>query len=130
MKHMLCTPSGSAQRSTETERPPIGLEDFFQLTVLGTDGLFPVVDCRLQILTGRRIVARLSSPVLTDACIRIDCKDAAVYGEVLGCWQEGSSIFGAIELQQAVTGLSELSAIRREFENPTLLQDSTHQLTA
>jgi hypothetical protein len=127
---MLCRISGFAPGSTETERSPIGLEEFFQITVLSTNGLFPVVDCRMQILDGRRIVATLSTPVVPDACIRIDCKDAALYGEVLGCWQEGSSIFGAIELHQAVTGLSELSAMRREFENPPLLQDSAHQLTA
>jgi hypothetical protein len=126
---MLYTISGSAARSRETDRT-IGLEDFFQITVLGADGNFPVVDCKMQTLAGRRVVARLSTRVFADACIRIDCKDAALYGEVLGCWQENSSIFAAIELHEAVTGLSELCALRGEFENPTSVLDSAHQLTA
>lgn len=126
---MPCEAPGTAITVCETERSSsVGLMDFFQLTVLGTNDA--VVDCRVHTLVGRRLIARLSTRIVADACIRIDCNDAALYGEVFGCWQEGASIFGAIELRHALTGLSALAAIRQEFENPAPLQVAAHQLTA
>ena len=100
--------------SPGTEGPSATLGEEFLIRVLGTEEFS--VTCSLPKLAGRRLVGRLSAPVPVEACIEIDCDDALLLGEVLGIWREGSSIFGAIEIQQALVGLDELKAIRNSLE--------------
>ena len=94
--------------------PVMQLEDRVQMSVLGKDG--SPVTAYPRKMVGRRLIAGLSSPIPTDACVRIDGTDGFVLGEVRGCWREGSMIFGAIELHHALTGLTELAYMREEFE--------------
>jgi hypothetical protein len=58
---------------------------------------------------GRKVLVKTSSPVSADTCIRIDCDDSLILGHVLGCWRENLTIFAAIELEDALVGLSKLT---------------------
>jgi hypothetical protein len=108
----------------------ICLDDLFGMRLLGPGDVTAVVECRLRKLEGRRLTARLSAVVPPDTCIKIECNDAVLYGEVLWCWLEGSSVFGAIELQQALVGLSELSSVFRNFEDLSGNQGAAERLSA
>ncbi len=80
------------------------------MRVLGTDEF--TMACSLhERVSPHRIIVRLSDPLPPGACIRIDCDDALLLGDVLGGWRQGSSIFAVIELRQALAGLAELKSI-------------------
>jgi len=74
-------------------------------------------------LVGRRLIARVAETMSAGELVRIDVQDAFLLGEVLGCWREGSAVFAAIELQQALTRLSEL-ATHFGTRNPAELRRS------
>ena len=42
-------------------------------------------------------------------CVRIDCKDAFVLGEILGCWREQSATIAVVKLIQELSGLGKLA---------------------
>jgi hypothetical protein len=85
----------------------------FRMTLLNEDA-DSILFCQVQHLFGRRLVAKLSGPVLRNTCVRIDCEDSSVLGEVLSCWYEEAAVVAAIELDQALTGLAELAVLREE----------------
>jgi hypothetical protein len=60
-------------------------------------------------LIGRRLIVQVSEYMNREDAVRIDSGDAFVLGEVLGSWREGSNIFAAIELRQALTSVSEFA---------------------
>lgn len=86
---------------------PLEVPEKFTLYVLGAAEQHSCAARGVK-LVGRRLIAQISEYLKPNECVRIDCDDAFVVGEVLGCWREGSTIFTAIDLQQAMTGLAEL----------------------
>ena len=78
---------------------------------LDRDGCGRLLSGRVVQLVGRRLIAEVSEHLKPGACLRIDCEDALVLGEILGCWREKSATFAvvetfaAVELLQALTGL-------------------------
>ena len=114
--------------SAETEYSSVALPKDFQITVLGAHEV--TIACTLQQLVGRRLIVRLSAVVPTSACIRIDCDDALLLGEVLGCWRQSSLIFAAVELQQAVTGFAKLRSVFDNFGHGPDVQEVVQRLRA
>jgi hypothetical protein len=76
------------------------------LTVLGADEF--TVTCSPEALVARRLIVRLSARVQQSACVAIGSGDALLLGEVLGCWEQGSDIWGAINIQEALVGIAHL----------------------
>jgi hypothetical protein len=97
---------------------PLLFDETFTLKVLGETQLH-LVSCKAANVVGRRVIAKVSEHLSQDTCIRIDRDDSFLWGEVLGCWDEGSAIFAAIELQHALSGLDELARLRSEFLEST-----------
>ena len=89
---------------------PLELPEEFTLTVLGGSDEH-LVSGRAVKLVGRRLIARLSEHLQPDTCFRINCDDAILPGETLGCWREGDAIFAALDVQQALAPLGELAMI-------------------
>jgi hypothetical protein len=79
------------------------------------DGCRQLLTGRVVQLVGRRLIAEVSEHLKPGTCLRIDCEDAFVLGETLGCWSEQSATFAvvktfaAVELLHALTGLEELT---------------------
>ena len=92
----------------------VTLEREVRVTILSEDAE-PVLSCRVRLLQGRRLIGELSAPAPPQACIRIDCEDAIILGEVVACWHESGVAVAVIDLQQALTGLGELASVREEF---------------
>jgi hypothetical protein len=112
----------------ETERLSVGIEEELWLRVIGVDEFG--VSCKPKKLVGRRLIVRLSAPVSLDACVEIESDGALLLGEVLGCWREASSIFAAIELQQALTGLADLrSRFDYTSRSHSAVQKATSRMT-
>ena len=83
---------------------------------------------RVARLVGRRLIAQVSEYLKPDTCVRIDCDDAFLLGEILGCWREGPATFAAMELLQALTGLEELARLREEhWDSPQPLRPEVLQ---
>lgn len=83
------------------------LPERFEIRVLGSTP--DRVDATAIKLVNRRLMARVAKTVTAGVPIRIDCRDAILLGEILACWREGNAILAAIDLQQALTRLSELA---------------------
>ena len=96
------------------------IDTVFSLRVLTKDKE-QTLSCSVVTLDGRRLVAKLPTLTPLDTAVQIDCDDAFLLGEIVGSWREGSEIFAAIELQQAVTGLRQLASLRDQF-----LDDQPH----
>ena len=92
----------------------VTLDSEVEVTNLSEDSE-SVLFCRVRLLQGRRLIGELSAPAPPHACIRIDCEDAIILGEVVACWHESGVAVAAIDLQQALTGLGELASMREEF---------------
>src|SRR5437867_1115451 len=86
-----------------SERPLL-FEETFTMKVLGETHQ-RLVACKSAHVVGRRLIAKVSERLCPDTCIRIDHDNSFLWGEVLGCWSEGSAIFAAIELKHALSGL-------------------------
>jgi hypothetical protein len=94
---------------------PLQFDETFTLKVLG-ETEERLVACKAAKVVGRRLIARVSEHLCPDTCIQIDRDDSFLWGEVLGSWYEGSAIFAAIEMNQALYGLDELArTLRDEF---------------
>ena len=91
---------------------PLEIQEKFTLTVLDTREKHTVAG-RVVKLVGRRLIAQISEYLRTETCIRIDCSDAFLLGEVIGCWQEGN-VTCIIDFQQALVGLRELAKYMQE----------------
>jgi hypothetical protein len=59
---------------------------------------------RVVQLVGGRLIAQVSQNLKPNTCVRIDCEDALLLGEVLGWWREGVASFVAVKLMQMLTG--------------------------
>ena len=62
-------------------------------------------------LVGQKLIAQVSENLKPGTCVRIDCEDAFVLGEVLACWGEHSATFAVVKVGQALTGLEELAQV-------------------
>jgi hypothetical protein len=83
---------------------------------------------RVVHLVGRRLIARVSEYLKSDTCVRIDCDDTFLLGEILGCWREGPATFAAVELLQALTGLEELARLQEKYwDSPQPLKPEVRQ---
>ncbi len=101
---------------------PLEIAEELTLRVLGSAGEH-LVSGRTVKLVGRRLIAQVWESLEPERCIRIDCVDAFLLGETLGCWREGSAIFVAVELHQALTGLERLAKLGGEsWEQPRRLE--------
>jgi hypothetical protein len=89
------------------------IEEEFNFRVLDNNGGHLVLG-RGAKLVGRRLIAEVSESVKLDTCVRIDCRDGLLLGETLACWREGTAIFAAVELLQALTGLEKLATLGEE----------------
>lgn len=61
-------------------------------------------------LTGSRFIAEVSELLERDTCVRINCRDGLLLGEIRGCWREGPAIVAAVELLHSLMGLQELAS--------------------
>lgn len=105
------------QIDNASERPLL-FDETFTLKVLG-ETQQRLVGCKAANVVGRRLIAKVSEHLGRDTCIRIDRDNSFLWGEVLGCWYEGSAIFAAIELKHTLSGLDELARLRSEFREST-----------
>ena len=64
---------------------------------------------------GQRLIAQISENLKPGTCVRIDCEDAFVLGEILACWGENSATFAVVKVGQVLTGLEELAQFCGEF---------------
>src|SRR5579883_2414865 len=85
----------------------VNLPERFTLQILGAGER--TVEAKGLKLIGHGLIAQVSDFVNPEDCVRIDCQNAFLLGEVLGSWREGMTTFAAIEVQQALTRLSELA---------------------
>jgi hypothetical protein len=92
-------------------RQPLEIREKFTLTV--DTGEKHTVAGRVVKLVGLRLIAQLSEYLRTETCIRIDCDDAVLLGEVIGCLREGDATC-VIDLQQAVVGLRKLATYMQQ----------------
>lgn len=93
----------------ESEVRSLELPERFEIRVLGSTQ--DRVDATAIKLVNRRLMARVAKTIAAGEAIRIDSRDAIVLGEVLACWREGNAIVAAIDLQHALTRLSELAVL-------------------
>ena len=73
---------------------------------------------RVAHLEDRRLIAQVSEYLKPDTCLRIDCDDAFLLGETLGCWREGLATFAAVKLLESLTGLVELTSPEEYRDSP------------
>jgi hypothetical protein len=93
--------------------PAVALGGEFPMHTLGAEEI--AVTCQTEKVVGKRLIAKLSSSLPAGTGVRIDCDDAFIIGEVLGCWREGQTTFTAIELQHQLAGLAEFAALNEEL---------------
>ena len=99
----------------------MGIDEEFAFRVLDEDGEHPPTGRVVQ-LVGGRLIAQVSQYLKPNTCVRIDCEDALLLGEVLGCWREGVASFVAVKLIQMLTGLDQLARFRQgHWEFPKCL---------
>ena len=111
------------------EHSSITIQDEFRMRVVGKDE-FDIV-CNLETrVNPTRLIVRLSEPLAGGSCVRIDCDDALVLGEVLGCWRQDQSIFGAIQLRQLLTGLAQLASACDDRYSGSDLREHEYSLIA
>ena len=96
---------------------PLEITEDFTLKILGENGSSPLQAQAIKIV-GRRLIARVGERLSEGTALRIDCEDAFLLGEVLGCWQERGAIFVALELRHALNRLAELAEMRQEWREP------------
>lgn len=94
---------------------PLRIAEQLPLRVLEHDSERVVSAVTIK-LVGRRLIFRVSEYLAPDTCVRIDCEDAFLLGETLGSWREGTATFAAVEIRQALTGLSELAQQERSWD--------------
>jgi hypothetical protein len=91
-------------------RPGVAITENITLRLLG-DGGGQLVSGTVIQLMGQRLFVQVSEHLKPTTCVRIDCKDAFVLGEVLGCWREQSATFAVVRLLQELSGLEELAQV-------------------
>jgi hypothetical protein len=106
-------PAGFTVRPGNSLAHAAEIQEKFAFTVLD-EGSGHMASGRVAHLVGRRLIAQVSEYLKPDTCVRIECEDSFLLGEILGCWREGTATFAEMELLQAVTGLEELAKLREE----------------
>jgi hypothetical protein len=99
--------------SVEPETLPrlgVPITEKITLKLLGDGGGHLVSGAVIQLM-GQRLLVQISEHVKPATCVRIDCKDAFVLGEILGCWREQSATFAIVKLIQELSGLEELAEV-------------------
>jgi hypothetical protein len=91
-------------------RPGAAITEKITLRLLGDGGGHLVSGTVIQLI-GQRLFVQVSEHLKPATCVRIDCKDAFVLGEVLGCWREQSATFAVVKLLQELSGLEELAEV-------------------
>lgn len=91
----------------QTGERRVELAERFGIRVLGPSER--TVDAAAIKLVGRRLIVQIGESLPAGEPVRIDAPDSFLLGEVLGCWRERGAIFAAIEIEQALTGLSDLA---------------------
>jgi hypothetical protein len=61
-------------------------------------------------LIGGRLIAKVAEPLRPNTCVKIECDETLLFGEVLGCWREGFATFIAVQMFHGLTGLEELAS--------------------
>lgn len=112
-----CSAGAAKAMRIQSLDQPLEIAEDFSLRILGEDGNTPVQAQAIKIV-GRRLIARVEERLAEGTAIRIDCEDAFLLGEVLGCWQERGGIFVALDLHHALTRLAELAEMRNEWREP------------
>src|SRR5262245_53179446 len=92
----------------------MGINEEFAFKVLDGGGEHLPTGRVIQLL-GSRLIAQVSQYLKPNTCVRIDCEDALLLGEVLGCWREGVAIFVAVKLIQMLAGLDQLATFRQGY---------------
>jgi hypothetical protein len=92
----------------QMSQPVISIGTEFRLTALG-EGEQESLNCRIETLVGHRLTARVPKLLGRNTCVKVDCGDAFVLGEVLDSWEDSTAIFSAIKLREALVGLQELA---------------------
>lgn len=85
----------------------VALPERFTIRILGPSAR--TVDGKAVGIIGRRLIVQVAESVPAGEAVRINAPDSFLLGEVLGCWRQPGAIFAAVELQQALTRLSELA---------------------
>jgi len=98
----------SNQPAVPALQPAVHLPQEFSLQVLEREYL--TVQGTVRHLAGRRLIARFSSALPAGTCVRINCEDSFLLGEVLECWREDGETVAALDIVQALTRLSEWAA--------------------
>src|SRR5450755_4822842 len=88
------------------------IKEKFTFRVLDEDGEH-LSTGRVVQLVGGRLIAQVSEYLGPNTCVRIDCDDALLLCEVLGCWHQGLATFAAVKLIQTLTGLDQLAGFRQ-----------------
>jgi hypothetical protein len=124
------TPTTRGLGRTETSLEcALEIDEDFTLRVLLDEGGGPLVSGKVIELLGLRLIAQVSAYMKPDTCVQIDCDDALLQGEILGCWREGPVTFAGMELLQALTGLKELAKLREEhWDSPKHLKPEILQM--
>ena len=91
-------------------RPGVAITEKITLRLLA-DGGGHLVSGTVIKLMGQRLFVQVSEHLKPATCVRIDCKDAFVLGEVLGCWREQSATLAVVKLLQELSGLEELAEV-------------------
>jgi hypothetical protein len=112
-----CSARAPKAMTIESLDRPLEIAEDFTLSVLGEDSGSRKKAQAIKIV-GRRLIARVGERLSAGTAIRIDCEDAFLMGEVLGCWQERGAIFIALDLHHALTRLAELAELRDEWREP------------
>ena len=122
------TVAGFFVRPENSLEHALEIEEEFTFRVLLDEGGGHSVSGKVAKLVGRRIIAQVSEYMKPDTCVRIDCDDAFLQGEILSCWREGPATFAAVELLEALTGLKELARLREEhWDSPLPLKPEVLQ---
>jgi len=70
---------------------------------------------RVKNTSGRGLGLELAYPVSVGCALKIELEDAILLGEAMYCRGENGCYFVGIELEQSLSGLSELSRMVRAF---------------
>jgi hypothetical protein len=114
------TTTFSAKAPTSPTRA-VEISEEFTLRSLGDGGGNVTSGKVVHQLVGQKLLVQVSENLKPGTCVRIDCEDAFVLGEVLACWGEPYATFAVVKLRQALTGLEELAQVcgqYRELPSP------------
>ena len=87
------------------------------ITLFGESDI--TIPARVKNISGRGIGLELEGPVAPGTAVKIELEDALLLGEVIYCRQDEASCYLGVQLEQALTGLAELSRMVNAFGDGT-----------